>query len=438
MPNEPRYPETSGKSLENQVRDLQDYTINLQRYVRWALRNIGTKNMDRVTADAFRNIKGAVTFEDLIGEGTTEINGSNITSGTINAELINLVETSGAGDSANAINHFKLQSGRIEIQEFYEDDVGGDVGKIVLAGGRADFYSSYSVGGELTGTDELQVRIGIDHNHSPYNKVLFYGIDGSGDDGVIASIGKEGTDDADIIQLLADNTTLSLQANGNYGSVDIYGQNGVTIGTQDSLGNVRINGQVSLSSALPVTSGGTGKTSFTSGYFLTGNSKSIQEISPSAALSKIGAQKEMAFATASTTVSQTTGGKDIPLQTFLGTSTSVFTNARYNSSYGYGIKCIKAGKYLISATANLQLNTSSTSGTTVTVAIRKVVGGTSTYIVKGNHTFSASSSGHAITLTLVPQVVTLEANSYLSLYNALSTVVTKAEGCWITAVYLGS
>ena len=145
----------------------------------------------------------------------------------------------------------------------------------------------------------------------------------------------------------------------------------------------------------------------------------------------------MAFATARTSLTGNTGGKDIDLQTFLGTSTSVFTNTRYSSSYGYGIKCIKAGKYLISATANLQLNTASTSGLTVTVAIRKVVGGTSTYIMKGNHTFPASSSGHAITLTLVPQVVTLEANSYLSLYNSLSDVVTKAEGCWITAVYLG-
>lgn len=438
MANEPKYPSTEGKPVDKQLQELKDYTINLQRYVRWALRNIGTKNMDRVTADTLRNIKGAVTFEDLLGEGKTEINGSNITTGTINAELINLVETSGKGDSENAINHFKMQDGTIEIQKYYEDVIGGDVSKLILAGGRADFYSSYSMMGELTGTDELQMRIGIEDDYSPYNKVLFYGDDDTGSRRIMGSIGIEGTSDYDMIRLAADNTWLLLEARGDYGTVGIYGQNGVEIGTQNSLGDVRINGQVSLSSALPVSSGGTGRTSFTSGYFLTGNNKGIQAISPSEALSKIGAQKEMAFATARTSLTGNTGGKDIDLQTFLGTSTSVFTNTRYSSSYGYGIKCIKAGKYLISATANLQLNTASTSGSTVTVAIRKVVSGTSTYIMKGNHTFPASSSGHAITLTLVPQVVTLEANSYLSLYNSLSTVVTKAEGCWITAIYLGS
>lgn len=143
----------------------------------------------------------------------------------------------------------------------------------------------------------------------------------------------------------------------------------------------------------------------------------------------------MSFATAATT-STAAGGKDIDLRAFTEyDSDSVFTNARYSSSYGYGIRCAKAGKYLVSATLNLQNNTESSS--TVTAAIRRVVGGTSAYIARTSHTFEASTSGHSASLAFAPQVVALETNAYLSLYVSLDTAKTKAEGCWLTAVYLG-
>lgn len=373
MANEPRYPNTDGKPVDKQLQELKDYTINLQRYVRWALRNIGTKNMDRATADTLRNIKGAVTFEDLIGEGTTEINGANITTGSISAERLDLSSTHGLTDGSSYIS--KLTGGVFECQWLNENGV-NELDNVIN-------FNGMSIREGITGTNIA---------------------------GCLLNSGKQ---------------------------IDLYSSYGVNITSTD--GGIVLSGDsIDITPALPVSSGGTGRTSFTSGYFLTGNNKSIQLTSPSSVLSKIGAQKEMAFATARTASSGVSGGDDIDLRTFLGTSTSVFTNARYSSTYGYGIKCIKAGKYLISATANLQLNATLTSAATVTVAIREVAGGTSTYIMKGNHTFPASSSGHAITLTLVPQVVTLEANSYLSLYNSLSTVVTKAEGCWITAIYLGS
>lgn len=202
-------------------------------------------------------------------------------------------------------------------------------------------------------------------------------------------------------------------------------------------------GSIDLESAtgvLPVSKGGTGLTTLTDGSFLVGNGTAdVELMTPANALTAIGAQKKMAFATASTLTSAVTGTKDIDLQTFVeGGDASVFSNARYSSSYGYGIKVAKAGKYLVSATLNLQNDSNSTTaGSTVTAAIRKVVGGTSTYIAKTNHTFLANSYGSAVAMVFSPRLFSLEANAYLSLYNSLSTVRTKAEGCWLTVVYLG-
>lgn len=197
------------------------------------------------------------------------------------------------------------------------------------------------------------------------------------------------------------------------------------------------SGSVDLESAtgiLPVSNGGTGLATLTDGSFLVGNGTAeVELMTPASVLTNIGAQKKMAFATASTVTSGTTGTKDINLQTFVeGGDTSVFSNARYSSSYGYGIKCAKAGKYLISATANIK---TTIAGSTPTMAIRKVVGGTSTYIAKAVHTFVNADNGAAVNFS--PMVVTLGANSYLSLYMSLATAETKAEGCWLTAVYLG-
>lgn len=199
------------------------------------------------------------------------------------------------------------------------------------------------------------------------------------------------------------------------------------------------SGSVDLANAtgiLPVANGGTGRETLTVGAFLRGNGDSIALATPETALSAMNGQKAMSFATAMSTVSGVVGGKDISLATFAESDpNSVFSNSRYSASYGYGIKCAKAGKYLVGATLNLR-NDSATASTT-TAAIRKVVGGTSTYIAKVNHTFADDTSGFSIAMTITPQVFTFEANTYLSLYNALSTTSSKAEGCWLTAVYLG-
>lgn len=142
----------------------------------------------------------------------------------------------------------------------------------------------------------------------------------------------------------------------------------------------------------------------------------------------------IAMATAYTT-SVLTGGGDITMSSITEMdSVGVFSRDRYSSSYGYGIKCSKAGYYLVSAHASLK-----SSGTvTPTTAIRKVTGGTSTYIAKATDYVYCNGSGtFPHSHQIAPKLIYLEANSYLSLYVHDSACSTTADGCWISAVYLG-
>lgn len=82
MSEEPRYPETEGKNLQQRVAALEDYIVNLHRYIRYALGHIDANNMTPKTAKEFT---GNVKFSDLAEPGKTEINGSNIKTGTIEA-----------------------------------------------------------------------------------------------------------------------------------------------------------------------------------------------------------------------------------------------------------------------------------------------------------------------------------------------------------------
>lgn len=143
----------------------------------------------------------------------------------------------------------------------------------------------------------------------------------------------------------------------------------------------------------------------------------------------------IAMATAYTTTSGTSGGADIPMTAITEKDTvGTFSMARYSSSYGYGILCAKAGYYMVAAHAVL-LKPSSTS-TTNTLAIRKVVGGTSSFLAR-HSVFCEDTAGLNYTQAIAPIVVYLDANSYLSLYCSDSLLQTTAQGAHITAVYLG-
>ena len=143
----------------------------------------------------------------------------------------------------------------------------------------------------------------------------------------------------------------------------------------------------------------------------------------------------IAMATAYTTTADIAGGKDIDMTSLVEKdSVGVFSRARYSGSYGYGILCNKAGYYLVSA--HLSIKSSGT--VTPTTAIRKVIGGTSTFIAKATDYVFCNGSGTFPHSHQIPaKVVYLEANSYLSLYVHDSACSTTADGCHLTAVYLG-
>lgn len=137
-------------------------------------------------------------------------------------------------------------------------------------------------------------------------------------------------------------------------------------------------------------------------------------------------------ATASTTTAELGNGADVNLQTFAEYDpNNIFSNARYSSSYGYGIKVAKAGKYLLMASGNVA--TSSTAATAVTLALRKVTsGGTSSYLMRSQMVHASTS---AYTVSIAPFVATLAANDCLSLF--LSNAKTTVNGLNLTAIFLG-
>lgn len=166
---------------------------------------------------------------------------------------------------------------------------------------------------------------------------------------------------------------------------------------------------------IPVANGGTGaKTAVT-------------------ALSNLGAQPRMAFAKASVSSESSYDAGDINLQTYIEKdSDGIFSNGRYSSAYGYGVKCTKAGYYLISAQAHAG---SATSPGVKTMAVRKVVNGTSAYIARCM--VNMATSGASFSMNIPPTLVYLEANTYLSMYLSAQMKMASAE-TYIMAMYLGA
>ena len=163
MSDAPRYPDTDGKSLDNQVRELKDYIINLHRYIRYALNNIDVRNMTLSTAASVRKVgdidssvseiiqdvdrislsvttkdgkvslalngagggggtidlTGMVTFSNLETSGQTVINADNITTGKISAVDIEGVNITGSTIisekvSSEGTNTLSINGGSVE------------------------------------------------------------------------------------------------------------------------------------------------------------------------------------------------------------------------------------------------------------------------------------------------------------------------------------
>ena len=142
MSDAPRYPDTDGKSLDNQVRELKDYIVNLHRYIRYAINNIDVRNMTLSTAASVRKIGDidtsvseimqdmdrislSVTTKD--GKVSLELNGAGGGGGTIDLTGMVTFENLAASDGKTIINADNITTGKIsavgiELEGYWSDN----------------------------------------------------------------------------------------------------------------------------------------------------------------------------------------------------------------------------------------------------------------------------------------------------------------------------
>ena len=144
MSDAPRYPDTDGKSLDNQVRELKDYIINLHRYIRYAINNIDVRNMTLSTAASVRKIGDidtsvseimqdmdrislSVTTKD--GKVSLELNGAGGGGGTIDLTGMVTFENLAVSDGKTVINADNITTGKISAVDIEGVNITGSVFK---------------------------------------------------------------------------------------------------------------------------------------------------------------------------------------------------------------------------------------------------------------------------------------------------------------------
>lgn len=328
------------------------------------------------------DLSGYATFTDLSGSGTTTINGANIKTGSISADRVTGGTLQGTTIKGNAI-------------------IGGTISGTTISGGSFVCETALSNGNKF----EIQIEngsiIGLSYNPTTLLKGAKGFLLDSFGIGVLNYTGG------------LHSTLLWVDDNGDT-HFDISG---------DLLVDSKIDGRdadfENVVASTITTSQINGK-AFPGGYSLSDFSNN-----------------GISMATAYTNNAGTSGGADVSMGNITEKdSVGVFSRSRYSTSYGYGILCSKAGYYLVSAHAVLSNKVATEQSNTI--AIRKVVGGTSTYIARNSLVASAgSASGIVYTQDISPMLVNLEANSYLSMYVSNSNFATTNQGCYISAVYLG-
>ena len=109
------------------------------------------------------NITGFVTFSDLAGTGTTTINGSNITTGTINASLANIVN----------INASNITTGTLNISDYLK--LKGTGTRYTLM--EKDNYAVYDGG---SSDSNRKVVVGFRTVYGGYAPTIMLGYNGTG------------------------------------------------------------------------------------------------------------------------------------------------------------------------------------------------------------------------------------------------------------------
>ena len=123
--------------------------------------NVSTEGI-KIKADKV-NITGFVTFSDLAGTGTTTINGSNITTGTINANLANIIN----------INASNITTGTITISDYL--NLKGTGTRYTLMA--KDNYAVYDGG---SSDSNRKVVVGFRTVYGGYAPTIMLGYNGTG------------------------------------------------------------------------------------------------------------------------------------------------------------------------------------------------------------------------------------------------------------------
>ena len=158
MSDAPRYPDTDGKSLDNQVKELKDYIINLHRYIRYAINNIDARNMTLSTAASVRkvgdidnsiseirqdidNISLSVTTKN--GKVSLALNGAGGGSGTIDLTGMVTFNNLAVSDGKTVINADNIKTGTITGAAFWSENknaAGSVTGAVGMDGGGIWFF----------------------------------------------------------------------------------------------------------------------------------------------------------------------------------------------------------------------------------------------------------------------------------------------------------
>lgn len=158
MSDAPRYPDTDGKSLDNQVKELKDYIINLHRYIRYAINNIDARNMTLSTAASVRkvgdidnsiseirqdidNISLSVTTKN--GKVSLSLNGAGGGAGTIDLTGMVTFNNLAVSDGKTVINADNIKTGTITGAAFWSENknaAGSVTGAVGMDGGGIWFF----------------------------------------------------------------------------------------------------------------------------------------------------------------------------------------------------------------------------------------------------------------------------------------------------------
>ncbi len=187
MSDAPRYPDTDGKSLDNQVRELKDYIINLHRYIRYALNNIDVRNMTLSTAASVRKVGDidssvseiiqdvdrislSVTTKD--GKVSLALNGAGGGGGTIDLTGMVTFENLAVSDGKTIINADNITTGKITAVDIEGVNITGSVFKSHNGIDTSPNFQQLTIDEDVLSFSNLDMYGGIFQWGADYDTVL--------------------------------------------------------------------------------------------------------------------------------------------------------------------------------------------------------------------------------------------------------------------------